>query len=212
MNLETVSLVRSDDINLVELNGPSLIQVHLDRIDSTFKPIASRLAVIPDDGYAIISGSEKMEPDRTMITGPAYVLGRLDSLHSEQKIIDNAKKPVEIYLPLEIPDSLSIQSAVDSVLISIEVDKIINRKFENFTIEVREIKPDQRVIIDPEKISLEISGPKAVLDSLTDQDLSVWVAPSETNGDVWIAPEVNLPNGVNLKSLQPDSIRVLVEN
>ena len=211
LNLETVSLVRSEDVTLLELVGPASAQVHLDRIDSTFKPVASRLALVLADGYAAVAGTEIVDPKSIMITGPTYLLGRVDSIYTEQKILDNVKKPVEIFLKFDIPDSLSLTPAEDSVLVKVIVDEIITRKFEDFALTVRNNRRSNRVIIDPEKASLEISGPKIIIDSLTAEDIRLWVTPTITEGDQRVTPEIELPANVSLKRIEPDSIRVLVE-
>jgi hypothetical protein len=212
LNLETVSLVRFEDITLLDLNGPALAQIHLDRIDSTYKPIVSRLAVAPAEGYSTVIGSEKIEPEQVIISGPVFLLGRIDTIYTEQKIIDNVKKPVDISLKLDIPRNLTLTSDTDSVLVSVTVDKVVSREFRDLAVVVNKTGQRKRVIIDPEKVSLEISGPKSVIDSLNDSDLKVSITSTVTPGSSWVKPLTELPANIQLKKIIPDSIRILVEN
>lgn len=212
LNLETVSLVRSEDITLLDLDGPALVQIHLDRIDSTYKPIVSRLAVAPAEGYSTVIGSEKVEPGQIMISGPVFLLGRIDTIYTEQKIIDDVKKPVDISLKLDIPRNLTLTSDTDSILVSVAVDKVVSREFKDLAVAVNKTGQRKRVIIDPEKVSLEISGPKSVIDSLNDSDLKVSVTSTATPGSSWVKPLTELPANIQLKKITPDSIRILVEN
>ncbi len=212
LNLETVSLVRSEDITLTELLGPTSVQVHLDRLDSSYKPIASRLAVVAANGYAVVFGSEVMEPRQTMVTGPAFVLGRIDSVYTEQKIIDNIKKPIDISLALEIPDTLPVTPSTDSVSFAVQVDKLASRRFENFPVEIGRRTSGHRVIIDPEKITIDVEGPQSVIDSLTESEFKARVFPAASADNEYAIPEITLPENVKLVRVIPDSIRILVEH
>ncbi len=210
LNLETVSLVISEDITLLDLPEAVSVSVRLDRIDSVVRPVASRLVVLPAEGYMVISGREKIEPVKTTVIGPAISLKQIDSIYTEQKILDGLDKSRRTTLQLEIPENMALTLEHDSVTVEVEIDKIKSRLFENISVTTGRIPSGDRVIVDPDRVSLELTGPETIIDTISAGQISVWVRPSGSVSDGYVVPHISLPPNVNLRRIIPDSIRILV--
>jgi len=210
LNLETVSLNRSEDITLLELVGNLSYTVQLDRIDSTLRPIASLLAAVPAKGYMIVRGEGGINPIQTQVIGPAQVLRQIDSIYTDQKIIDDLKEPVTVTLGLQTPPGLAVTLGHDSATIEIDIDKITRRRFENIPVNPAKNLSRHKVIIDPAEIAVEVEGPATLIDTLTNASItaSFSSAPAVVNG--YIVPTVGLPENCRQVSISPDSIRVIV--
>jgi hypothetical protein len=208
INPETVSLVRSEDISLLDLTGMVSIPVQLDRIDSVLKPVASRLAVIPADGYMIVSGKEEMTPLQIQVIGPGLLLKRIDSIFTEQKIIDGVDKSVHQVLNLESPSGTTIILSYDSAIIDIVIDEIKSKRFEEVPIKLARNRSNQRVIVDPDQITIDISGVGSIIDTLTNEHIRAQVDIGSQSG--FVVPDVILPTNVELIKIIPDSIRILI--
>ena len=210
LNLETVSLVRSEDITLLDLPEAVAMEVRLDRIDSVVRPVASRLVALPAEGYMVISGREKTDPVRTTVIGPALLLKRIDSVYTEQKILDDLDKSRRIALRLEVPENMALTLEHDSVTVEVEIDRIKLKLFENISVTTGKIPSGGRVIVDPDRVSIEVAGPETIIDTLSAEQISVWARLRGSVSDGYVIPHISLPPNVNLKRIIPDSIRILV--
>ncbi len=208
INLETVALVRSEDVSLVDFPGARTITVQLDRLDSSLVPVASRLGVVPREGYTIVAGEGGITPLRTLVVGPAILLGKIDSIYTEQKILDDINETVKMTLALQKPSEMEIKAAHDSATVEVVIDKIGSRTFENIPVVFSGAR-NSRVIVDPDKVTVVIEGPQSQLASLSEKQIQVRAA-STGKSDDYIIPRVDLPTNFSAKSVAPDSVRVLV--
>jgi hypothetical protein len=209
LSLETVTLVRSEDVTLLDLPGATPITVQLDRLDSVLIPVASRLAVLPRDEHMIVAGRGGISPLQTQVIGPGLVLKRIDSIYTEQKILDDVDESVELVLSLEIPEDASVSLAHDSATVEVMVDRIKRKLYENIPVTVGNIR-GRRIIVDPDRVLVEIEGPETLIDSLGDKQIQVRVEPPRNMTDSFLTPVVVLPPNFSLVAVTPDSIRVLV--
>jgi len=212
LTTETVNLVRSEDVTLLEIFGPATLSLQMDRVDSVLKPVASQLAVATDRGYAIIPGTRRINPIQTMVTGPLQVVRRIDSIYTASKIVDRADKSLSITLPLEIPAGMAIELSHDSAVVEIGIDKIKTRRFTDVAVTVEQKLRQQKAIIDPDKLDITISGPEQIVDELAVEDISVSVisdASIDPERD-YIKPMVQLPPGIMLENMKPDSLRIMI--
>lgn len=209
-NLETVSLVRSENVTLLDIPITSPVIVRLDRLDSVYVPVASRLAVVPDDDYMVISGEEQIKPWRVWVIGPVQTLRGIDSVFTEQKILDGADKPVRAELKLEVPDQMSVRLAQDSVTALVAVDKIREREFDGIPVAVLPDGIVRRPVVDPGRVAITIRGPAAVVDTLSSDDIDIFVEPVGEGKSQYLRPQAQLPQNVTSVQITPDSVRVII--
>jgi len=209
-NLETVSLVRADNVTLLDIPVIMPVIVRLDRIDSTLIPVASRLAVIPDKEYMVIAGSERVTPSNVWVIGPVQTLGRIDSVYTEQKILDGAEEPVMAELKLETPDQQSVQLRQDSVTALVRVDKIKEREFVGIPVAVIPDGITRRPVVDPGRVTVTVRGPVSLVDTLAADDINVAVSVAGDGRGEYLKPQVQLPQNVSVIRVSPDSVRVIV--
>ncbi len=209
LDLETVALVRPEGISLLDFPDAEPMTVRLDRLDSMLIPVASRMAVVTNEGYMIISGEETISPLSTMAVGPASLIKSVDSIYTEQKIIDDIEETVTLTLALEVPAGMEISLAHDSAAIEIPVDKIRRKQFENIPV-LTSTARGGRVIVDPDRLKVDIEGPASLIDSLGENQIKISVtAPPGVTGGYFI-PIIKLPANCSTVSITPDSVRLLV--
>lgn len=210
INMETVLLVRPEHVTMLDLPGASPIMVRLDRIDSILKPVASRLAIIPADGYMVLPDQGGISPLQTQVIGPAVTLMQIDSVFTEQRILDGISETAAITLDLAVPDEPGISLGHDSAVVEVVIDKAAEKRFENIPVVVIVHTSGRRPIVDPDRVTIQVQGPESLLDSLTENMIQVRVAPPAAIRSGYTVPEVVLPANVTLTDLEPDSIRILI--
>lgn len=218
VNIESVSLIRGEEVQLKEIQGASVLELRLDVIDSVLKPVASRLAVVVSEGFIVVPGKEAVDPIKTMVTGPAALLRRIDSIYTEQKIVDDVKGPINLMLALEIPSGMSFTIAHDSAQVETQVEPLKTRRLENIGVTIVGPGPFRgrltkaelgQCVIDPDRVTLELSGPKSLIDELKAQQVRVTAEIPAPKFDGYVMPKVTLPVGLSLVSISPDSLRVV---
>lgn len=210
LSSETVSLVRSEEVNLLGLPGAQPVVVQLDRIDSVFVPVASRLAVLPEDGYMTIDGQGSVSPLLTQVIGPGLLLQQIDSIYTEQKILDGITESVHMTIRLEKPKDWDLVLGRDSATIEVAVDKIRQKQFEQIPVRIGRVRSGVRPIVDPDRVNVTVEGPASLIDSLGERQIVVSVTPSGDISDGYAVPQVVLPPNFTPVEVSPDSIRILI--
>lgn len=210
INIETVSLVRPEEITLLDIPGVNSVTFQLDRIDSVYRPIASRVAVVPSPGYMVVSGQATMDLDSVLVVGPRSVVAQIDSIFTEQKILDDKDESINTVVGLEIPEVLPVSLGTDSVNIKIIVDKIEKVRFDNIPVILSADLNRRGAIVDPDRIAIELVGPRELIDSLTQKDFRARIDYKGSLADGYVVPDISIPQNVSVVKITPDSIRILV--
>jgi len=210
LNLETVSIVRSEHITLLELLNAAPVNVHLDRADSALKPIASRLTVLPRHEHMIVAGKGSIFPPKVKAFGPSGVLGGIDSIYTETRTLDGIENSVSVPLGLIIPDSLEVTLSQDSVVIEVVVDQIAHKRYTDIPVVAATDSFIGHVVIVPDRVTVEINGPKTLFEPLSEKDIRVRAIPPKNGKSGYCHPQVTLPHNFSVASVTPDSLRITI--
>jgi YbbR domain-containing protein len=208
LNPETVNLADGERVKLLALERLDPLVIRLDRIDTVSKSVASRLGVVPSHGYTIITPGIEIDPQQVDLIGPRALLVEIDSIQSASRIIDDADEDVSVLLALENPHPRSLRIIPSMVTISVPVDKIESRSFSGVPVRAQH-SSGAAVILDPDRVTIDVTGPERLLDSLRRDDISVTIRRSGISADGYAAPEVTLPEMISLSAVRPDSVRVV---
>lgn len=209
LNLETVSLTHSDNVTLLDLSGMTAVPIYLDRIEPTTKPIAARLTVKPADGYITITGQDRLDPSRVAVIGPEILLKQIDSIYTEQRIIDQATSSVEISLALEEPSGMPVKLASDSTVVTVKLDKKKTRRIDNLPIVAAiDVPSKEKITFVPDHISIEIEGPQTIIDTLSSSYFKIRLTGNPAAG--YVRPEVFMPPVCRFVRMIPDSVEIQV--
>lgn len=209
LNLETVSLTRSDNVTLLDVTGMTSIPVLLDRIESATKPIAARVTVTPANNYIVIAGQDRLDPSRVTVIGPEILLKQIDTIYTEQKTITQAVNSIEITLALEKPLSTPVRFAFDSTTVTIKLDRKKIRRIDNLPITVSANIPHrEKITFTPDHVSIEIEGPQTIIDTLSSALFKLRLTDNPANG--YAHPEVFMPPFCHLVKMIPDSVQIQV--
>jgi YbbR domain-containing protein len=206
---ETVDLADGERVSLMELSRTDPLIVRLDRIDTVQKPVASRLAVVPQDGYAVVSSMIAVDPRQVEMIGPRALLAEIDSIQTHSRIIDDARDDVSAMLALENSHARAVTLDPDTVSILVPVDKIDTRSFRGLPVATRRASSGSAMILDPDRVTIAVEGPQRLLDSLQNDDIKIMIDRSKVRASGYVVPDVELPELLSLTTIDPDSIRVV---
>jgi hypothetical protein len=208
LNLETVSLVRADNVSLLELPGAGVVTVNLDRLDTLQVPIASRLSAATNGGAIYIAGKIVLTPDKTRVIGPAALLAQIDSIRTEPKTVNNGDSVHSLYLKLESPEGVRLQN--DSVLARVSFEKAAIRRFEPLPVAMGRNPLGGDADIEPDRVAVDIRCPESIIDTIASSSITALVNNDGSIRDGFLKVEVIFPRRCTLLRVVPDSVRVRI--
>lgn len=208
MNNENVTLIRTEDVTVIGFPDNSPINIQLDRVDSVYKPIASRLAVICDPDYMVVGDQGGLNPDEVKVIGPSAIIRDIDSVHTESRIVDDIDESTTVVLKLVSGSDVPIEFSEDSVTVEVIVDKKGQRTLTGIPLSFRESVRGKTLLVAPERVDVTIAGPKSIVDTITAQSIRAVVHPPGSEASAVVVPEISLPANLTLESILPDSVRV----
>lgn len=198
------------DVDIMNLY-PDSLNFFVERVISKKLPVVSGLELDFKPGYGLAS-EIKLNPDSVIVKGPlSYLrvrkeintnsipLGLLDSRTSTEVNLDN------------IPGFEYSTNLVDVVL---DVQRIVDKQFENISVDVSNIPSGREVVLLPNKININIRGGIEILGKLMPEQFHAYVKyqtlVQDTTGSV--VPEIILPKNVALQFSKPARLRYVIRS
>ncbi len=201
---EALSLPRG--VKVVRIT-PAEVSIALERVSTKTVPVHLRVTGQPPEDVRVIE--IKVSPETVQLTGPESDLRELNAVNTEPIDVSAAHPgTIERELALEaVGDYLSF-SAV-RVAVQLRVEEIpVTREFHHVAVMVLNGGADVRV--KPDQVDLTVRGARELINSLELAPDTVTVdAGSVGAKERDIVPEVVLPTGVELASLEPPHVRIV---
>jgi YbbR domain-containing protein len=197
----------SSDVSVIDIS-PDTVSFIVERITS------KKLKVVPDvdltfrTGFGLAS-EVKVVPDSVVVFGPKSLIANLNYISTRRanlKALDNITK---IKLPFN-NDMFSTNNAV--VEVTLDVQRIVDKEFENIRVEVLDMPDDRDVVLLPNTITCLVVGGINVLGRLSSLDFSAYVHYRDVMLDTLgtVAPELKAPENIEVISQKPDRLRYII--
>ena len=210
LNLETVSLLRSERVTLIELPGAGPISIQLDRIDTLAKPIASRLVVRSAAGSSTLPAPPRLVPSRTRVIGPSALIEAIDSIYTESRTINFGADTVRLKLKLIPPAGRAVRLENDSVTVTLTPERLTSKPCHNLPVALEADPQDRSITAISDRVTVEVRGPQRMIDTRSSPSL---LAQARNNGAATAASrkvDVSCPSSRLISRVRPDSVRILV--
>ncbi|MCX6168183.1 MAG: CdaR family protein [Ignavibacteriales bacterium] len=214
---------RKNDLNdLIEANAwltssfqvleitPSQIEYDIEKVGSKTVKLIKNFKLDFKPGYGP-SSKIKIVPETVEISGPANLLRNTDSIKTEYKKIPDVSENVKFDLKIEAPDGITVSTKICTI--ELEVQKIVDKTFENIVVETRNVPPSKDLILFPGKINVVIRGGINKLGRLTNDSIKAyvdyWSALREEKGT--IEPIIELPQFTTHVSTIPNKLEYIIK-
>jgi YbbR domain-containing protein len=162
---------------------------------------------VPRD-LVLLDGTLSITPSWVTVKGPESTVQRVRTVTTEALDLGKIRETVERELSLEF-DRDHFDCEPDRVTVSVRVSQLGERVLANVPPTVLIDSDDYSVIVRPNTVTLTLSGPRSVLDTLSSGDVSVLLnLGGLAEARYRMSPEIILPPGVNLTSMSVDSLSV----
>jgi YbbR domain-containing protein len=202
-----IQLPTGFDRRNVRILEPMSLDIQLERLITKRVPVVLSTTGSLSDNL-ILDGSYTLSPSWVSVTGPVSVVEKIDTKATEP--LDQGKIRASFDRELEI-EAGSRLVACDPVRVSVSgrVSEKGQRVLSNVPPTVLVDSEDYSTLVIPSAVTLTLTGPKTVLDTLSSGDVSVLLnLGGLSEARYRIAPEVILPPRVELLSMNVDSLTV----
>lgn len=190
--------------------SPSQIEYDIEKVGSKTVKLIKNFKLEFKPGYGP-SSKIKIDPDMVEISGPANLLRNTDSIKTEYKEIPDISENVKFDLKIETPEGLTASTKMCTI--ELEVQKIVDKTFENIIVETRNVPPSKDLMLFPGKINVILRGGINKLGRLTNDSIKAyvdyWSALREEKGT--IEPVIELPPFTTHVSTIPNKLEYIIK-
>ncbi|MCF8260496.1 MAG: hypothetical protein K9J12_06960 [Melioribacteraceae bacterium] len=196
----------------ISVNGvnPDVITITLETLTQKKVPISSNLDLEMRPGYELVS-DVLLLPDSVVITGPVSVVKKIDSVNTKNVEVDNLDSGTSFLIELE--NLKMVEFDIPTVQVELDIQKIVDRTFEDVDIEIKNIRSNYELLLIPGKVNVVLRGGMQYLSKMTKADISVIVnfedAYSDTLGT--IKPIISHPRNSNLLQVKPEKLEYVIK-
>jgi YbbR domain-containing protein len=194
-----------------------LVEISPEKIKITVEPTKTKkVEIIPvvsltfKPGYGLVSPI-LIEPDSVEITGPKSLVEEINIINTENKIITKLESETSLILNIENPKYLLTN--ISECKISFDVQKIVDKTFEDLDVQTLKIPSRYELILLPNKINVVIRGGIIQLSKMKKEDLNVFVkfeqALNDTGGA--IEPIIEIPEFTSLVDIKPNRLEYIIK-
>lgn len=207
--LETNRLLFSD-IDIIKIY-PDTINFFVERIITKKLPIISGLELDFKPGYGLASDI-LLNPDSVLVSGPISYLRKMEAIETESSTFTSldGKTQTEV----DFPKMQGFSFSSNSVEVTIDVQRIVDKQFEDIPVEVIDLADGKEVVLLPNKIGIQVRGGIEILGKLKPAQFNAYVKyltlVRDTTGSV--KPEISLPKNVTLQFTKPDRLRYVIRS
>ena len=198
------------DVDIINLY-PDSVNFFVERIISKKLPVVSGIDLEFKPGYGLAS-EIILNPDSVIVKGPlSYLKSRKEIETSTIPLgILDSKTSTEVNLV----GITGFEYSTNLVEVVLDVQRIVDKQFENISVDVLDILSGSEVVLLPNKININIRGGIEILGKLMPEQFHAYVKYQtliqDTTGSV--VPEIILPKNVTLQFSKPDRLRYVIRS
>jgi hypothetical protein len=197
------------ELEVIDLS-PGSLSLSVERRTEKKIPIVANLNLDFKAGYGLATDIT-LSPDSVLVNGPVSVISSLKELPTKEIVLSSLdKKTVE---NIEFIDLTGTNYGTDFVTVTFDIQRIVDKQFDEINVEVLDVPPDRDVVLLPNKVSFGVRGGINILGKLDKDQFEAFVfyrhVVLDTLGNV--TPQVRLPENTNLLYLKPERLRYVIK-
>jgi hypothetical protein len=150
-------------------------------------------------------------PESVLVYGPMGVLSKLDSIPTVHKGYKNLENNVEDKIDIQQVDNLKYSDRTFNI--NFEVQKIVDKSFNDLEVTVDNIPKSRDVVLFPNKITIVLRGGINILTKLSNEDFHPYIDYQtlimDTTGTV--EPVINSINYTKLIDVKPQYLKYIIK-
>jgi hypothetical protein len=189
---------------------PNSLSFSIERRVKRKLPIVADLSLDFKVGYGLAK-QVVLEPDSVAIDGPQSVVNSLTEIKTKAIRLSSLDK-----LTIKSIDFVHLPGTsygTRFVTVNMDIQRIVDKQFDDIDVEVLDVPPDRAVILLPNKISCNVRGGIEILGKLEKDQFRAFVfyrdVVLDTLGNV--IPHIEHPVNTTLKYIKPERLRYIIK-
>lgn len=194
----------------VEKVVPENIEIEIEKSFTKKLPIKSNLILDFKDGYGRVSDII-IYPDSLEISGPKSIISEMNFVGTE--VLEFEELEQSVTQKMNINKIPNVNYNIDKVNIEFEVQKIVDKTFEDILVKTTNVKLGQELILFPAKIQVVLRGGLNVLADLESEDIQAEVSFIQAERDSLgsLIPNVDYPPNTTLIKTIPSKLKYVIK-
>lgn len=189
---------------------PNSLSISVERRVIKKLPIVADLSLDFKAGYGLAK-QVLLEPDSIVIDGPESVVNALTEIKTKPITLSSLDKLTIESIEFAYLPGTSFETRFVSV--NLDIQRIVDKQFDNIDVEVLDVPPDRDVILLPNKISCNVRGGIEILGKLEKDQFKAFVyyrdVVLDTIGNV--IPHIEQPLNTTIKYIKPERLRYIIK-
>ncbi|MFC1467613.1 YbbR-like domain-containing protein [Verrucomicrobiota bacterium] len=195
---------------------PSRVTLRLDREGSRILPVKADLQGSLPEGINV--DQVTVDPNQIEVFGPESRLGEIEFLRTDPIELEGKAQSFMSRVSLVSPSRLwDARLEPDAVNVKVDISdavSVVERRLED--IKVLVLVDEGRIrklVVEPAVVSAVVSGAPEVMQSLSDKSVSAFVDCSDVERVTGyeLGVRLNLPEGVRVERIEPETVKVSIE-
>ncbi len=199
----------TSDIDVIDI-APDTMSFY---VEKNFK---RKVSIVPDlvlnykTGYGLAT-PVKITPESTFVSGPGSIVRKLTRVYTRKQSLDKLDTKLIKFVPLE--DLPGVIYKDKEIQISLDVQKMVDKTFEDVLVQIIDLPVDRNVVLLPNKISVNVLGGIDILGRMTKDKIKAFVNYRDVVLDTLgsVVPQIELPDNSSLEYIKPDRLRYIIK-
>lgn len=211
LDKNNILMLRKNELEVLNVVAPKFVEVKVEHLMPKKVPVTSQCEIQTIPGYTVI-GEVKLLPDSVEIIGPNKELRTIHSIFTEKKIFKKIKNDFKKDVKLIFPKQKYITLNTQKVLMTGDIQKLMEKPFLEVPVKVINYPSDDNVIVLPSTLSLVLEGGAELLLNITKEDIKAYVdynkirQSHEKDHPAYIIT----PQGTRYRDVKPTRFKIVV--
>lgn len=196
----------------VQINefSPNEIRYRLEEIAEKKVEVVPDLSLNFKDGFGLVADII-VQPDSIVISGPKSLVQGVGFVSTEQKSLNNIDNSETESVSLSTIDNINFSE--ENVLVTFDVQKIVDKEFQDIPIEIINIPPSKNLTIYPEKVNVILRGGINLLGRLNKEEIKVTIGFDQAIKDSlgYLIPNVIAPEFTKFVDTVPNRLEYIIQ-
>jgi len=189
---------------------PAQIDYTIERISYKSVPIIPNVSIGTKENYGLVS-EVKLEPDTVRISGPKSIMRKLNAVITKSIVFEDLDEKVRQKVELEPINHIVYEN--NSCVISFDIQKIVDKSFNDIPVEVRDVPPSRELLLFPSKITVTLRGGIKMLGTLKAEKIHAYVKFQSAFRDTLgvIQPTIEIPEYTKISNVEPETLEYIIK-
>ncbi len=199
----------TSSLQVVRVN-PDQLDFSIERINYKTVPIIPNISIEAQEDYELVS-EVILEPDSVLVMGPQSIIRKMNAVITRSVVYEGIDDKVVESIELEPINHITYSNS--KCLIKFDVQKIVDKTFDEVPVEVVGAPPSRELSLFPSKLNVTLRGGIKMLGVLKKDEIIAYVNFQEAIKDTLglVEPIIKIPEYTKISNVEPKSLNYVIK-